>query len=113
MLKEFLTKSFFIKYIVLGTLLAVYLFFSFKTFKDFGITLDEPRAYTRGQELLEYLSHKTSYKNTIEPTFNLEPKKQRHAPILSEYYNLYAAGMSALNSNLSYERYHFLNMHRL
>jgi len=96
--------------IALSILLLLYLGFSLLTYKDYGITLDEPRVYTRGQQLLEYWSKKTSYKNTVEPTFNLEPKKQRHAPILSRYYNSYAAVVSVLNKHMSFERYHFFNM---
>ncbi len=94
----------------MGLILLTYLAFTILTFKDYGVTLDEPRVYTRGQTLLEYYSKKTSYKNTIEPTFNLEPKKQRHAPILSQYHNAYAAVAGVFNRHMSYERYHFFNM---
>lgn len=98
------------KLLPLVILLSFYIAFSFVTFKDFGITFDERTEYLWGSALKEHYSQTTSFLNSIAPIYEGEEKHQRHSPILSQYYRLYPAVISALNFRNTYEFYHLLNM---
>lgn len=90
--------------------IAIYIIFSFLTFKDYGITLDEHRQYFWGEKMKEYFLHPTKYSNAIKSTYEVEEKDRRNTPLLSTYYRGYTALLSVLNPNSIYERYHFLNL---
>ena len=82
---------------VLFFLILIYSFLSLLIYKDFGITFDEKTEYRSAEQLKEYFSKKTSFKNTIGSVYEMEPKLQRHSPVLSPYYRFYISVLSALN----------------
>ena len=95
---------------VLLFLILIYSGLCLLIYKDFGITFDEKTEYRSAEQLKEYFSKKTSFKNTIESVYEMEPKLQRHSPVISPYYRFYISVLSSLNPSGSYTRYHLLNM---
>lgn len=98
------------KHTLLILFTALYLAFAFITFKDYGITFDERTEYYWGNEVFKHYSRNTKFSNTIAPIYEGEEKHQRHSPVLSEYYRIYPAVLSAINIRNTYEFFHLLNM---
>lgn len=97
-------------FVPLILLLVLYFFYSFITYKDYGISTDEPVEYKWGKELAEHIGNETKYENTIVYTYEQEPAQRRHTPVLSKYNRWYPALISVLNKPGFYERAHFINM---
>jgi hypothetical protein len=78
-----------------------YFSFALFTFKDFGISKDEPNYYRQGTILKEYfLGHRLPQ--------NIENSEDN--PLLNQTYLVYEAFLSLLNPTGSYEIYHLLNL---
>lgn len=84
----------------------IYLIFSGITYRDFGITGDEPNVYTRGENLIYYFTgdEKLSF------DFIREPEPARPITYGVYYNNFYPMVLSLFNPDRSFEQYHLLNM---
>ena len=84
--------------------LLLYIIFSFITYKDYGMTMDEYFVYTRGQ----YFYTKVRGNDPLlQKAFAI--KEDNNENLL--YYNSsYSAILYALNNDKTYENYHLLNL---
>ena len=76
-----------------------YFIFAFATYKDFGISADEPEQYTNGKIFLHYLQGTLTQEENVEMTKIIETPYNRY----------YTALLALINYKDYYEWYHLLN----